>query len=1110
MLLVPCALLLFAVHGEVLVGIAGCGAILAYVADAAGLWLVGLVLTWCTVAAVVVALWILGLSSMGTSLFSVFLLNNFSFVTVQLGLWATLHVPQLRLDFAELLEQAEQLLFSTLCMPATALFCWAIASVAGTANVPFYAAFVMFFALKMSVMPAVSTLYDAAAAAKKTDVQVAPRALDGSISSAPAERDAGAPTFVCGSMVTVLHMYAFLLLPAALFVAIHHRIVFSFFGAANVLLLQSLAAMLLLSLSRSKGDRGLGGLLWWMDVAPERIDALQPKLLGAAIAVFALCFEYRVVIHGAPHLLAIAPASASSSSAAAAAAAAPASLLRLGVDLLPRTRVLVYGSLTAGTLALSLLLNLLLQGRSAAASEEAARQRQVRGSALVAVFCFCHSLAVPLVLWPVALLATVVALKAMLERMTWLHLLALVGAAALVGGVAVYRTLWFLDVILGDAGISLRDVCALGVAMLALAVFIGGLGFMTLQAQARELDLVAAMEQPQSASQNSPRMQRAVLGFLLVLYSMGLCVAELVLVSQSPFGSDAPMYGAYLPVATSLALWWTARRLQRQGRIGARSFWMISALSAAKLSVLFSHTLEALAVAVLASLAIAAPLTLYRSSLVHPQQPQSSATGAGSASRRGDSGMSVQRAALHAASIVVPLYLAKELLLRDLLALLGVDSPSPSLMFGAWLLVAAVATAPLSFVHLAHLPSARRGTTVVVALALLFMVIQPELDVWGAAAAARGGASPVALLSLEAPATALSDASRWPAWLLFLALALMLVAATVTLPMPRLLFSLVIGTCVGLYVCGVYLPPRVPVYALFVAMFVAASVIVVYLFWPTLSSPRVVATAYGLLVALLPVTFALEGELFGFSPRRRGQDQLLMSRVALASVQAFLHFVIALSVKLWRASYLRELKREELVRGEGYHRHGPHAADESPTQVHVGNAATLLAMALTVYLQVTFFKGSDLTVVMLAPVLLLLNRDNAALASLHHERRYFPLVLFVCGYLVASAATEALARPLLGALGLWSGVAWQPWRWARELFCLVLALPSQHQLLLFAWDSRQQQSDFAVMALGPLNLFPILLAATPALRILGVLGLCGAATQLYSAHAQRRQGLRVV
>jgi hypothetical protein len=143
MLLVPCALLLFAVHGEVLVGIAGCGAILAYVADAAGLWLVGLVLTWCTVAAVVVALWILGLSSMGTSLFSVFLLNNFSFVTVQLGLWATLHVPQLRLDFAELLEQAEQLLFSTLCMPATALFCWAIASVAGTANVPFYAAFVM-------------------------------------------------------------------------------------------------------------------------------------------------------------------------------------------------------------------------------------------------------------------------------------------------------------------------------------------------------------------------------------------------------------------------------------------------------------------------------------------------------------------------------------------------------------------------------------------------------------------------------------------------------------------------------------------------------------------------------------------------------------------------------------------------------------------------------------------------------------------------------------------------------------------------------------------------------------------------------------------------------
>ena len=44
------------------------------------------------------------------------------------------------------------------------------------------------------------------------------------------------------------------------------------------------------------------------------------------------------------------------------------------------------------------------------------------------------------------------------------------------------------------------------------------------------------------------------------------------------------------------------------------------------------------------------------------------------------------------------------------------------------------------------------------------------------------------------------------------------------LPLPRVVFALLLGTCLGLYVCGVYLPMHPLLYALFVATFNLVSV----------------------------------------------------------------------------------------------------------------------------------------------------------------------------------------------------------------------------------------------------------------------------------------------
>ena len=60
--------------------------------------------------------------------------------------------------------------------------------------------------------------------------------------------------------------------------------------------------------------------------------------------------------------------------------------------------------------------------------------------------------------------------------------------------------------------------------------------------------------------------------------------------------------------------------------------------------------------------------------------------------------------------------------------------------------------------------------------------------------------------------------AKWPAWMLFIALVMLVVSVTSVLPIPRLLFALVLATCLGLYISGMYFPFSVILYSLVVAM----------------------------------------------------------------------------------------------------------------------------------------------------------------------------------------------------------------------------------------------------------------------------------------------------
>ena len=68
----------------------------------------------------------------------------------------------------------------------------------------------------------------------------------------------------------------------------------------------------------------------------------------------------------------------------------------------------------------------------------------------------------------------------------------------------------------------------------------------------------------------------------------------------------------------------------------------------------------------------------------------------------------------------------------------------------------------------------------------------------------------------------------------------------------------------------------------------------------------------------------------------------------------------------------------------------------------IGNFATFSAFIYSAVLQITFLGGSEIAVLVLAPVLLLLNRDVTSrwLRHLNESNRYFPIVFTISGVLV--------------------------------------------------------------------------------------------------------------
>ena len=290
-LFIPCAFLMFAFGGKTLLGVCIVGLIIVYLLDALHLPDISFGAFWVTISATIIALWLVGVSALKSSVFSVFLLNNFTFFIILGGCWGSLHFRMFQEEFADLAIMMEQVLFSSLCMPVTAILTWGVVSVGGISNAPYFLIPIMYFAMKMTIMPTPSSHQAHAHLALKDKSEDQPTTASSSFEGV---------VFIVGSVVTSMHILVFALLPAVFYIIIHHRVIFTTLALSNVTVLVCLPLLLLLFLSSKSAldseSHSPTGIFWFVPISSESAEALYPTLVTLLLSLLTAALEFRVVL----------------------------------------------------------------------------------------------------------------------------------------------------------------------------------------------------------------------------------------------------------------------------------------------------------------------------------------------------------------------------------------------------------------------------------------------------------------------------------------------------------------------------------------------------------------------------------------------------------------------------------------------------------------------------------------------------------------------------------------------------------------------------------------------------------------------------------------------
>ncbi|CAG9466123.1 unnamed protein product [Pedinophyceae sp. YPF-701] len=174
-----------------------------------------------------------------------------------------------------------------------------------------------------------------------------------------------------------------------------------------------------------------------------------------------------------------------------------------------------------------------------------------------------------------------------------------------------------------------------------------------------------------------------------------------------------------------------------------------------------------------------------------------------------------------------------------------------------------------------------------------------------------------------------------------------------------------------------------------------------------------------------------------------------------------------------------------------------------------GNAATLLCFVTGAVLSRWFMDRASLSVLSLAPVLLLLNQDAYLLPNLTQARRYAPLAAAVSSALVAISLVEAVSSAPVDTGSDVLTVARSSQSSFFPLLAVGLAVPSHLMLVTYLW-TRRWVPAYRVALVTPLNIASLLMTGGDSGQVLGALGLAGGVAQFFMMYSSKVQGLRMV
>lgn len=665
----------------------------------------------------------------------------------------------------------------------------------------------------------------------------------------------------------------------------------------------------------------------------------------------------------------------------------------------------------------------------------------------------------------------------------------------------VVHNFWFLNVWLG--GVMLKSTCKLliGSAMLALAV--PGLVLL-------------------------PPKVHLLADAGLIVHAILICQLENRLhnYANSYFGGyddEEVVYPSYMVMLTTAIGLLLARRLSAENRINSLTVWVLTSLYCAKLSILFLSTQSVLWASAVLLLAISPPILLYRDK------------------SKGASRMRPWQAFAHAAAVVIAVWFCRYTLFETLQSLMG-RPPSDGLILGSIVFSCAVASMPIVVYHFSHVQAAKRALVLTAALGACLIFLQPPVPQawtfwWD---------------SYHMPSHMLDDMSiygtssekpGWPSWLLLFTFISSLAAFTSAIPVQyfvelRLFYALGAGLSLGIYICAQYFMQAPILHALLVGALVCCTVFLVFTHLPSASSPRYMPWIFALLVALLPVSYFVEGHArlsMGESEDEKLVTLLAVegSRALLLGLFASMFMLIALQIKFELASLLKEKVMEK---GRNWLQSGMSSgfvpkyrllqrrpslaasftvkklAAEGSWMPVVGNVATCLCFSLCLILNVRLTGGSNRAIFFLAPILLLLNQDSSLLTGFGDRQRYFPLTAIISLYLVGAVIYK-----------IWEDVWYshQNASWGLEtggpgLFfvvkntlLLLTTIPNQLMFNRFMWDSLKQP-DMWLLLITPLNLPPLFITDMSAIRALSLLGIIYALIQYLVSRHVRIAGMKFI